>query len=211
MLLLLAAVACGPGRAPTTTPLKPVEVREYQGEKLGSVTDFRENSIKGPPTVDSVSYRLNIFGQVRQPRALGYRAAIDEHRHYSRVVTIYCVEGWQVKILWEGLRVMDLLEPAGIDSSARTVIFHAADGYTTSLPLDFIREHNLLLAYKMNDAPLRPERGFPFMLVAEDKWGYKWARWVTGIELSDDAGYKGYWERRGYANDGDLKQRFYED
>jgi len=61
----------------------------------------------------------------------------------------------------------------------------------------------------MNEAVLPPERGFPFQLVAEDKWGYKWIKWVTEIEVSDDTDYKGYWEKRGYSNSGDLDERFF--
>jgi DMSO/TMAO reductase YedYZ molybdopterin-dependent catalytic subunit len=61
----------------------------------------------------------------------------------------------------------------------------------------------------MNGVTLPAERGFPFELVAEDKWGYKWIKWVSEIELTDDAGYKGYWESRGYSNSGDLDKRFY--
>jgi DMSO/TMAO reductase YedYZ molybdopterin-dependent catalytic subunit len=62
----------------------------------------------------------------------------------------------------------------------------------------------------MNDVTIPPERGFPFMLVAESKWGYKWAKWITGIELSSDTSYRGYWEDRGYSNDGDLDRDFLE-
>jgi len=62
----------------------------------------------------------------------------------------------------------------------------------------------ILLAYKMNGVVLPPERGAPFQLVAESKWGYKWIKWTTRIELSDDADYEGYWESRGYSNDADL-------
>lgn len=75
---------------------------------------------------------------------------------------------------------------------------------TSSLTLDFIRENNILLAYKMNGVPLPVERGFPFQVVAESKWGYKWVRWVTAIEISDDADYRGFWEEIGYNNDGDV-------
>ena len=56
----------------------------------------------------------------------------------------------------------------------------------------------------MNDEVLLPERGFPFQLVAESKWGYKWIKWIKEIELSDDENYKGFWESRGYSNSGDL-------
>ena len=40
--------------------------------------------------------------------------------------------------------------------------------------------------------------GYPFQLVAEDKWGYKWIKWIVKIELTDDPSYRGYWEQRGY-------------
>ena len=68
-----------------------------------------------------------------------------------------------------------------------------------------------MLAYKMNEVVLPPERGFPFQLVAEEKWGYKWIKWVTEIELSDDESYRGYWEQRGYSNNGDLNKGFFEE
>ena len=90
------------------------------------------------------------------------------------------------------------------------VIFHAYDGYTTSLPLNYVQDKDLLLAFKMNGVTLPPDRGFPFQLVAEDKWGYKWIKWVTQIELSDNENYKGYWERAGYSNDGSLDKPFFE-
>jgi len=51
---------------------------------------------------------------------------------------------------------------------------------------------------------LPDELGFPFLVVVEDKFGYKWARWVTKITLSDDPNYKGYWESRGYDDNGDV-------
>jgi DMSO/TMAO reductase YedYZ molybdopterin-dependent catalytic subunit len=57
---------------------------------------------------------------------------------------------------------------------------------------------------------LPPERGFPFQVVAESKWGYKWVKWVTKIELSDDTDYKGYWEELGYNNDGGIEGPIFE-
>ena len=210
--LAFGAISCSSTSAskPQATALGPVEVREYKGERLGSSKDFRENSIKGPQRVDTAKYRLLVTGKTDRMLSCTYREVTDSFPLYSKVITLYCVEGWQVKILWEGILVSDLLREAGIDSSAKTVIFTAADGYTTSLPLNYILERNILLAHKMNGLPLRPERGFPFELAAEDKWGYKWIKWVTKIELSSDTTYQGYWERRGYSNEGDLNKGFYE-
>lgn len=109
---------------------------------------------------------------------------------------MYCVEGWDVTILWEGVRVWDVIEESNPLPDANTVIFHAVDGYSTSFPIDYLLDKPIIMAYKMNNATLPPERGFPFQLVAEDKWGYKWIKWITKIELSDDPDYNGYWERR---------------
>lgn len=87
---------------------------------------------------------------------------------------------------------------------ANTVVFRAYDGYSTSLPLSYIKDNDILLAYKMNGVTIPPERGYPFQVVAEDKYGYKWAKWVIEIEVTDDPSYLGYWESRGYSNTADI-------
>lgn len=184
--------------------LRPVEIREFEGEKLSSIDDFRENSIKGPQFVDNESYRLVVTGLVNNDMEFAYDDVIGDHQLFEKVVTLHCVEGWDVTILWEGVLVKDLIEEAGVDSSAKVVIFYAYDGYSTSLPLDYIVNNDILMAYKMNGVILPPERGFPFQLVAESKYGYKWIKWITTIEVSDDVDYRGYWESRGFPNDADL-------
>jgi DMSO/TMAO reductase YedYZ molybdopterin-dependent catalytic subunit len=118
------------------------------------------------------------------------------------------VEGWNAKILWEGFLVKDLLEETGIQPNAKTVIFYAYDGYSTSLPLDYIISNDIIMAYKMNNLVLPPERGYPLQLVAENKWGYKWIKWITKIDISDNETYKGYWESRGYSNSGNQNESF---
>jgi DMSO/TMAO reductase YedYZ molybdopterin-dependent catalytic subunit len=210
-VVLTAGSGCtGEGTVDNISELKSVEVRDYQGEKLSSITDFRENSIKGPQHVDIESYKLKVSGLVENPEAYTYDEIINNHQSYEKVVTLDCVEGWSVKILWEGLLVKDLLAEAKPLPDAKVVIFHAYDGYTTSLPLEYITDNDILIAYKMNDVVLPPERGFPFELVAESKWGYKWIKWITEIELSDDVNYRGFWEQRGYSNSGDLDKGFFE-
>ena len=194
-----------------TGGLAPVEVREYEGVDLSSIYAFRENSIKGPQEIDVGSYRLRITGLVANSTSYTYDEVLNSYQHYKKVVTLDCVEGWSVTILWDGVLVRDLLAEAGPLENAKVVIFHAYDGYTTSLPIDYIMDNDILMAYKMNDVVLPPERGFPFQLVAESKWGYKWIKWITEIELSADAGYRGYWESRGYSDSADLDEGFFGD
>lgn len=180
-----------------------VEISEYQGVKLGSSEDFRENSIEGVQRIDPFKYSLKVEGLVRSSGEYNLADLADFERH-RKVVTLNCVEGWSVTVLWEGIRVSDIIDLSGISDGADTVIFHAYDGYTTSLPLSFLLENQIIIADKMNGAVLREENGFPFQLVAEDKWGYKWIKWITKIEVSDDPEYRGYWESVGYNNNADY-------
>lgn len=198
------------GTEENITPLTSVEVREYQGERLSSIADFRENSIRGPQYLKRDTYRLNVTGLVNNPLDLSYDEILDTYQHYTKKVTLFCVEGWEVTILWEGLKVSDILEDAGVEPGANTVIFYAADGYSTSLPLDYINTRNIIIACQMNNVTLPAERGFPFQLVAEDRWGYKWIKWITRIEVSSDPSYKGYWESRGYSQVADLNRSFFD-
>jgi Sulfite oxidase and related enzymes len=208
LLLSLLFFGCGTSNDDTSSQtdlqeLTKIEVTEYEGKDLSSLTDFRENSIKGPQYINTDAYTLTIDGLVEQPNSLTYDEVLDNQK-YTKVVTLHCVEGWSVDILWEGILLADLFEAVDIQESADTVIFHSEDGYSTALPLQTIMDRQLMIAYKMNGVVLPPERGFPFQLVAEDKLGYKWIKWITRIELSDDANYKGYWEQRGFDNEADV-------
>jgi DMSO/TMAO reductase YedYZ molybdopterin-dependent catalytic subunit len=180
------------------------EITEYEGQDLSAISSFRDNSIKGPQHVDNETYRLTVTGLVNAEKEYTYQQILNSYTIYKKVITLHCVEGWSRTILWEGILLDDLLSDSVVDSSANTVIFYAYDGYSTSLPLDYIRDNNILMAYKMNNVTLPPERGFPFQLVAESKWGYKWIKWITAIELSDNPDYRGFWESRGYPNDADI-------
>ena len=185
--------------------LYPGEVRDYQGENLSSIADFRENSIKGPQHINVSTYKLEIKGLVNRTVEYTYDQILDRFQKYQKVVTLCCVGGWSVKILWEGFLVSDLIKEAGVNSSAVGAIFYASDGYSTELPLDYITNHNIIIAYKMNELTIPPERGFPFELVAESQYGYKWIKWITTIELTDNPDYLGYWESRGYPNNATLR------
>ena len=191
----------------STIPLSSVEVTEYQGQELSSASDFRENSIKGPQYVDITSYHLEVDGLVANPRNYTYDQ-VKNFQTYQKVVKLDCVEGWSVNILWQGVLVKDILNEAQPLPPANTVIFYAVDGYSTSFPLEYLQNNQIIMAYQMNNATLPPERGFPFQLVAESKWGYKWIKWINRIELSNNSSFQGYWESRGYSISGNLNESF---
>lgn len=187
--------------------LKSVEVKKYEGQDLSSITEFRENSIKGPQEVNVSEYELRIDGLANNPINFSYEEVLG-FDSYKKVVTLYCVEGWDATTVWEGVLVEELIDAAEPSPNATIAIFHAVEGYTSSLPIDYLRSNDILLAYRVNNVTLPVENGFPFQLVAESKWGYKWVRWVERIELSSDEDYEGYWESRGYSGTGDLNETF---
>jgi len=187
---------------------KPAELREWKGEALDSISKFQENSIAGPQRISLAKYHLAVTGLVAKPMAYTYEQVLA-HPSTARVVTLRCVEGWDVKALWEGVVIKDLLAEAEVKPEATTVIFKCYDGYSTSAPVDYIMK-DVLLVYKVNGLTLPPARGYPLALLAEDKWGYKSARWVTTIELSNNPKFRGYWESRGYNNNGDLSGPMFE-
>ena len=218
-VLLLGMTACGSAEtppqtggsglvsgglpsAPSTLPadLGRVEIRNYKGKPLTAVAAEPENSIHGPQYVDVATYTLSIHDYVKSPVKLTYQQVVSMPS-VKKVVALSCVDGWSVTYLGQGVLLEDLLARAGgVKPGAKVVIFECADGYETSLPLDYIRQHHIMLGYKMNGLTMPPERGFPFQVIAEDRWGYKWAKWVTGIDVNWNANYKGYWEFRGYDN-----------
>ena len=216
LLIVLLLAGCAPQTAPaeeselpdavsaaTMERYREGELREFEGAMLDPAVGPRDNSIKGIQFVDLSTYELTIDGLANQPQTYSYEEVLSMPS-VERLLRLYCVEGWNANILWKGIAMQTLLTAADPKAEANTVIFHAVDGYTTSLPLQEILDNNLILAYDANGIALPSEMGFPFIFVAEDKWGYKWARWVSRIELSSDDTYQGYWEQFGYSNDAEL-------
>ena len=187
--------------------LQGVQVNNYQGQKLTPITNMPETSIKGTQYVNMSNYTLEVTGLVQNPRNYTYTQVLN-HTAYQKVVKLNCVEGWDATILWQGVLVSDLLNDAKPLPTGTVVIFYAADNYTTSFPIEYLYNNKILLAYKMNNVTIPPQYGFPFQLVAESKWGYKWIKWVTKIEVSNNTNFTGYWESRGYTNGGDLNQSY---
>ncbi len=202
MTFLILAV-CASGLEVCSAAEAVREIREYEGKKLDAFDRAYDNSIKGPQRVDIKQYRLQIIGLVQTPQSLTYQEVLRLPA-VKRAITLYCVEGWNEHLLFEGVRLADLLAIAKPKKGVKTVIFYAADGYSSSVAYDYAIRRDIMLAAMINGRVLDAKRGFPFQLVAESKLGYKWVKWVTHIELTDKP-YRGYWEERGFDNEADVK------
>ena len=189
---------------PSSQTNYPGEIRVYDGQKLDSINDFQTEAINGNQNINITTYTLSITGMVPEEQILNYTQIVNNvnnYPHYKEVVTLHCVDGWQVTALWEGVLVKDLLQAANYNPNAPILIINCADGYNTSLTIPYIVNNNVTLAFKVNNVTLPKSEGYPFQLVCPGKLGYKWAKWVTSLTVSNDTSFRGYWESRGYSND----------
>lgn len=202
LVLTLAGSACA--RTPFVPPPGEVEATEFMGTKLTPITDQNNNALKGTQYIDRATYRLVVDGLVERPLSLTYDD-LQKYPQESKLAVLNCVEGWDFIAKWTGPRIMDILIDAKTKPEARIIILHTQDslGYS-SLDISYLREKAIIMALRLNDVTMPQERGFPFQVVAEGKFGYKWAKWVTRIEVSSNEDFRGYWESAGYSNDGNI-------
>ena len=178
-----------------------IETVEYEGIKLTPIRQQPIACLAGTRFIDKEKYRLCITGMVNRSLSLTYNDLLN-YPQVSKVLRLDCVDGWNFNAKVTGPYLQSILKDAGVKPEAKIAVFRTADvtdGYT-SLELSYICEHNIILAMKINDVTIPPEKGFPFQVIAEGKYGYKWAKWVTVIELTSDEQFRGFWEKRGYNN-----------
>jgi len=166
---------------------------------------FRYYSVVGSvPRRDETDYALRIDGLVDRPTT--YTLEDLRALRQTRIVhDVLCTDGWRVENTpFEGVRLSDLLEAAGVRPEGRALRFTCFDGvYTESLTLAQARRSDMLVALRMQDEPITHEHGGPVRLYAAPMYFYKSAKWLSGISVTDKV-VPGYWEEYGYDIDGWL-------
>ncbi len=151
------------------------------------------------PGVDFDKWTLTVTGSVAKPGdyALAQIQALPKFRHNTRHV---CVEGWDVIGRFGGARLSDFLRSIGADLNARFVYVECADDYYESLDMATALHPQTLLCYEMYDEPLTREHGAPLRLQVPTKIGYKQAKYLTDLKVTNVLERVGYWEDQGYSS-----------
>ncbi len=150
------------------------------------------------------SWQLRVDGMVREPRSYSFADLLALPRQ-DQVTDFHCVEGWSVlDVPWSGVSLARLLDAAGTLPGASHVTFHTfGDVYDESLPLSVAREPKTLMAFGAGGQTLPLDHGFPLRLVVPRLLGYKNAKYVYRLEVTDHP-VDGYWVARGYSYSGEV-------
>ncbi len=154
------------------------------------------------PAIRPEDWRLEVRGLVERPGTLDLEA-LRSLGEVERALDVHCVTGWsRLGLRWGGIPVARLLDAAGVRPDARHATAHGADGYCANLPLALLRREDALLAWAVDGELLPREHGGPVRLVVASRYFWKSVKWITALELhAEDR--PGFWEQRGYHNEGD--------
>ncbi|SNR31697.1 sulfite oxidase-like oxidoreductase [Halorubrum vacuolatum] len=156
-------------------------------------------SKSGTPSIDPETYRFEVWGAVTEELTYSL-AAFRDLPSVTQRQDFHCVTGWsKFDCRFTGVPFSEIIDRAGVSDDAAHVLFHAADGYTTNLPLEACDREGVLFTYGYDGDDLPPDHGGPIRVVTPHKYAYKGAKWVTGVEFLTEPTL-GYWERRGYSD-----------
>jgi DMSO/TMAO reductase YedYZ molybdopterin-dependent catalytic subunit len=168
---------------------------EFADSELTPEEGFRVNGLD-PPDVDIENWTLTVSGLVKKPGEF----TIDQISSLPKQVKNLrhcCVEGWSMIPKWGGTVMKDFLLSVGADMNAKYVSVRCGDDYYTSYDMPSILHPQTLLAYEAYNKPLTVEHGAPLRIVMPTKLGYKSAKWINELVVTNEK-TGGYWEDLGY-------------
>ena len=172
---------------------------EPPGQNVFEQAEWPVLDIGQTPKVEPARWKLTIDGAVARPRTFAWDQfqalpQLDDQQDF------HCVTGWSIlDMTFRGVRFETLAALARPLPEATHVMCHAADGYSTNLPLEEALKPDVLLVHALDGRPLAVDHGGPVRMVVPELWAWKGAKWINRLEfLTHDR--RGYWEIRGYSN-----------
>ena len=174
-------------RVPVSAKLAGPDFPKYFVSKHVPVWD---PAMRGP-------WRLEVSGAVRTPLSLSLDD-LTRLPHITQKVDHFCVEGWNARAEWTGVRLSDIARAAGLTANAGFVDFQSFDaGYHESWDIESAMHPQTLVAYGMDGRMLGVQHGAPARLHSPIKLGYKNTKYLTKIVFMPKQN-GGYWSDEGY-------------
>jgi DMSO/TMAO reductase YedYZ molybdopterin-dependent catalytic subunit len=146
--------------------------------------------------VDAMTWRLELFGLIgdKQPWTAARMFSLPEQ---TMIIRHICIEGWDYIGEWSGVNLRAFLQTVGADLNAKYVAFQCADGYTESLDMATALHPQTMLALKYAGEVLPDPFGYPLRLRTATKVGFKNAKWVTALEVTNEF-QQTYYSKEGF-------------
>ena len=138
-------------------------------------------------TVDLAAWRLEVSGEVDRPFRLAYED-ITALPQTERRVLLVCPDTFSFLAHWKGFSLKALLERARVREGVQRVEIRSADDLierVESFPVEDIWKEKVFLAYAVNGERLPERHGFPLRVVAEDRYGNHWVKYVASVKALD--------------------------
>lgn len=154
------------------------------------------------PNIPLDKWLLIIDGLVEHP--LRWTWAEFGRQPQSRATSdIHCVTAWsRFDNHWTGVSARHVIGAVRPKPETNFVVFHSFDTYTANVPLTAFDDDGVLLATHWEGEPISREHGGPVRIVIPKLYFWKSAKWLKRIEFTA-ADRPGFWETRGYHNNGD--------
>jgi DMSO/TMAO reductase YedYZ molybdopterin-dependent catalytic subunit len=195
------------GRLLTGTPDVDHANRLPPGQRL--VTNWPVLDLGIQPDVPKSEWRLTVDGAVVNAIEWDW-ATLMAQPQFEDVSDIHCVTQWsRYDNRWTGVSAQHLLSVVQPLPSAAHLVLHGYDGYTTNVRLEDFAAVDCLLAHSHDGAPISRQHGGPVRLIMPRYYLWKSAKWLKRIEFLP-VDRPGFWEVRGYHNEGDpwAEQRY---
>ncbi len=173
------------------------------------VVNYADGAVSASRDLNIEQWKVHVKGAVKTPMSLGWRDILNRDS-YDQISTLMCIDTLpggdsMGTATWRGISLKQLLLDCGADTeTARDVVFRAVDGYDDSIPFTRAMQDDVMLAFLMNGEKLPREHGFPLRLIVPGLYGIKNVKWIVEIEVYP-GDYKGYWQRKGWTDDGTIK------
>lgn len=131
------------------------------------------------PTLDPLAHRIDVAG-------VAYGLAELEARAQTVSARLDCTSGWYAEADWTGVPLGAVLPKAAL-AAARSIRVVSVTGYTRWFPV--AEADSLYLATRCAGARLSPGTGSPVRLVAPNRRGFWWVKWVASVQLSERPAY----------------------
>ena len=155
-----------------------------------------------PGTATVANWNLRIHGEVERPIVLSYEDLLNLDQVHI-ICDVHCVTGWTLlDSSWTGVRLQTIMDKVKPSRSGGFIIFEAAEGYTSNVPISDARKENVLIAHSFFGEKLQRAHGAPVRVVIPDRYFYKSAKWIEAVKVTS-RDEPGFWESRGYSNSAD--------